>query len=131
LKGKRVVIDFWATWCPPCVREIPHFVRLVNESSRDDLMVIGISREEDRILRDFVKAKGVNYPVGRAGDLSSPYADIRSIPTTFFIDRQGVIQKIFVGYHDYGDLRETALSEDYAGEPREAPATDHLEEGGT
>ncbi|NLE67968.1 MAG: TlpA family protein disulfide reductase, partial [Lentisphaerae bacterium] len=50
LRGKRVVLDFWATWCPPCVMEIPHFVRLVKDSGANDLLVVGISSEEkDRL----------------------------------------------------------------------------------
>jgi peroxiredoxin len=91
LRGKRVVLDFWATWCPPCVKEIPHLVRLVNDPDAKDLVVVGISDEPKERLAKFVKEKGVNYSVATAQGLPSPYKDVQSIPTTFFIDRNGVI----------------------------------------
>lgn len=121
LRGKRVVLDFWATWCPPCVKEIPHFIQLAGETSRDELVIVGISSEPKEKLEQFVTAKGINYPIAIGEDLPSPYADIRSIPTTFFIDRNGVIQEVFVGYHDYDVLRDAALAKDVEGEPRPPP----------
>lgn len=125
LRGKRVVLDFWATWCPPCVKEIPHFVRLFNETSRDDLWVIGISSESESQLKSFVGKHGVSYPIAAVKDdaLPSPYKDIRSIPTTFFIDRNGIIQSIAVGYHDFAAIKKYALAEDVKGEPKPPPST--------
>lgn len=122
LHGKRVVLDFWATWCPPCRQEIPHFVELYNQTSRDNLVIIGISDEETKTLADFVKKNGVNYPIASAKNLPSPYSDIQAIPTTFFIDRQGVIQTVVVGYHEYSDLKSDALAPDFQGAPKAAPA---------
>lgn len=117
LRGKRVVLDFWATWCPPCVMEIPHFVRLVKDSGANNLMVVGISNEEKDRLAKFVKEKGINYSIASAKDedLPSPYKDVRSIPTTFFVDKNGVIQTVFQGYHDYEALKAAALAEDFKG----------------
>jgi len=122
LKGRRVVLDFWATWCPPCVKEIPHFIRLRNETATDELVIVGISSEDAATLKAFVKKKGVNYAIASADDLPSPYSDVTGIPTTFFIDRQGVIQNVFVGYHDFDELKTHALAADVVGEPKPAPA---------
>lgn len=114
LRGRRVVLDFWATWCPPCRKEIPHFVRLAAETPTNQLAVIGISSDDPDTLRDFAKKQKINYPIISEQDLNlpSPYKDIRSIPTTFFIDRDGTIQTISVGYHDYESLKTAALGPD-------------------
>jgi peroxiredoxin len=122
LKGKRVVLDFWATWCGPCVKEIPHLVKLRNETSQDDLVMIGISQEAPVILKPFVSQKGLNYPIASAKELPAPYQDVHSIPTTFFIDRKGVIQSVAVGYHEFAQLKELAMAKDFEGQAKSAPA---------
>ena len=116
LKGRRVVLDFWATWCPPCRQELPHFIRLTEENSADDLIIIGISSEDEETLKAFVKEEGVNYPTVSEADLPEPFDTIEAIPTTFFVDRNGIIQNVIVGYHDYEHLAELALAEDDDGE---------------
>ncbi len=99
-KGKLVFLNFWATWCPPCRREIPHFVELVNKYGKDGFTVLGVALDP----RDFAKVKpfakeyGINYPVvydkKRVSEL---YGGIGSIPTTFVINRQGKIVLKIVG----------------------------------
>lgn len=121
LKGKRVILDFWATWCPPCVREIPHFIRLFNETSRDDLIIVGISSEKGEALKPFIEQRGVKYPIASAKNLPRPYSEVRSIPTTFFIDRHGIIQHVAVGYHDFTTLKARATAKDFEGEPKSPP----------
>jgi len=127
LKGKRVVLNFWATWEGPCLKEIPHLVKLYNETNRDQLEIIGISVEDVSTLKAFVKKKTINYPIASDSGLPVPYKDPTTIPTTFFIDRQGVIQSVVVGYHDFDKLKALALAEDFQGEPKgqpQTPATD-------
>lgn len=127
LKGKRVILDFWATWCPPCVKEIPHFIQLYGETSREDLIIIGISNEAREKLEKFVEKKGINYPIASGKLPPPPYDTITSIPTTFFIDRKGIIQNIIVGYHDYNSLKEYALADDYQSEPKLTPVSQFSE----
>jgi thiol-disulfide isomerase/thioredoxin len=119
LKGKRVVVDMWATWCPPCRKEIPHFIQLAKDVSPEDLVIIGISDEDHEVISEFGKKNEVNYPLASTEDLPAPYGEVSSIPTTFFIDRNGVIQSVMAGYHDYDTLRAAATAPDYAGAPKE------------
>lgn len=123
LKGKRVIVDLWATWCPPCVQEIPHFIQLAENIPEDELVIIGVSDEDSDTLNPFIEKKGINYAIVSQIDLPSPYDDVTSIPTTFFIDRNGVIQNIFVGYHDYDSLFAAATAPDVEGTPLDAPPT--------
>jgi peroxiredoxin len=113
LRGKRVVLDFWATWCPPCKKEIPHFIKIRNEISPGELVIIGISSESAETVKKFAANNGINYPVASESNLPVPYDNIISIPTTFFIDRNGIIQKVLQGYHDLATLRENAMLQDY------------------
>lgn len=103
LKGKVVMLDFWATWCPPCKAEIPHFIELQNAYGPKGLEIIGLSVDQEgpEVVRDFSKEYGVNYTMAMAGpDLVQKYGGIRGIPTTFLIDKEGRIAKKLVGYHD-------------------------------
>ncbi|MFH0908103.1 MAG: TlpA disulfide reductase family protein [bacterium] len=113
LRGKKVVLDFWATWCPPCRKEIPHFIQLASEHSRDELVIIGISDEDEDTVRAFAANNHVNYTFATAQDLPEPYNQVTGIPTTFFIDRQGIIKNTVVGYHSYDALKKEALSDDW------------------
>src|SRR5204863_9112307 len=94
LRGKRVLLDFWATWCAPCRLQMTALERLVREKRRDDIVVLGISDEDAATLRTFLAKNPVGYPVAsleRAG-LPAPYAHVLAIPTVYVIDRNGVIQ---------------------------------------
>jgi cytochrome c biogenesis protein CcmG/thiol:disulfide interchange protein DsbE len=100
-KGRVIMLNFWATWCPPCQMEIPDFIDLQKELGPEGLTIIGVSVDEDRIsyVKAYSEERKINYPVLYAGDDMEAVADavggIRGIPTTFLIDRDGrVVEKV-------------------------------------
>ncbi len=109
LRGRRVIVDFWATWCPPCIKEIPHLQNLSEEFTDDDLLVIGVSDEDAATVRAFASSHRITYPLGEPVKSAPPFSDITAVPTTFFIDRNGMIESVLEGYHSYDELREHAI----------------------
>ena len=100
-KGKVVILDFWATWCPPCRAEIPHFIGLQEKYGKQGLVIVGISVDEGgpEVVSSFVKANKVNYPIVLGNlDVAQQYDATNGIPTTFVIDRKGNIVSKHLGY---------------------------------
>lgn len=98
--GKVVILNFFATWCPPCREEIPDFIELVNTTDKERFAIVGISVEkgDEGIVRKFAAAKKISYPVlVDDGFVSKTYGPIGSIPTTFIIDRNGNIVEKIIG----------------------------------
>jgi cytochrome c biogenesis protein CcmG/thiol:disulfide interchange protein DsbE len=98
-RGHVVLLDFWATWCDPCKREIPHFVEMQNRYGPRGLQVIGISMDDDeKLAREFQKQFKMNYPVAIGStELADQYGGILGLPITFLIDREGRIAARHIG----------------------------------
>jgi thiol-disulfide isomerase/thioredoxin len=96
-KGKVIVLDFWATWCPPCKAEIPGFVELQDAYGAKGLQFVGVSVDADdtpALLKTFATEFKMNYPVlvgGDRDDLQDAYGPMWGIPTTYIIARDGRI----------------------------------------
>jgi peroxiredoxin len=101
LRGKVVILDFWATWCPPCREEIPHFVSLQSKYRGQGLQIVGVSLDAGgaKDVKPFADEHDVNYTmlIGNE-DIARTYGNIYAIPTTFVLDRSGKIVQRFVGF---------------------------------
>ena len=109
--GKVVLINFWATWCPPCRREIPAFIRL-QEAYRDKgLVIVGIALDSQQAAIDYVDPMGINYPilVGEIDGISLTQRygnELGVLPYSVIVDRNGVIQKTFLKEVTYEDAEK-------------------------
>jgi peroxiredoxin len=106
-KGKVLILDFWATWCPPCKQEIPHFNDLYAAHKEDGLEILGVSVDQGgpAVVQNYMKGSPASivpkYPVVMVNqEAVIAYGPISSIPVTFVVDRKGNVQQRFVGYQD-------------------------------
>ncbi len=119
LRGKVVILDFWATWCGPCRMEIPDLIKIFQAYHSKGLEIYGLSVEgqdghPNKYFEDFIQANGINYPLGLSSVETLRDYGISPIPTTFFIDKQGKVALSFVGVHsaeDFTSAVETLLKE--------------------
>ncbi|MGE5432624.1 MAG: redoxin domain-containing protein [Syntrophomonadaceae bacterium] len=100
-KGKVVLLDFWATWCPPCRKGIPDLISLKNEFKGKDFEIIGISVDQENTLNDvipFIQQYGINYPVVYYDPSAlASFGSVESIPTSFVLDKTGKVVSSYVG----------------------------------
>ena len=109
--GRVLVVDLWATWCPPCRKGIPEFVKL-QKKYKNGVAVLGISMDAPETpsstmdaVRNFARAQRINYDIA-LGDtsVSNQIAGTMALPTTLFLDRDGRVRYIATGYHDYAKV---------------------------
>jgi peroxiredoxin len=99
-RGKAVLLDFWATWCPPCKLEIPWLIDLERKNKDRGFEVLGVSMDDEgwEVVKPFMKEVGMNYRVVIGNDSTAEmYGGVESLPTTFMIDREGKIASIHIG----------------------------------
>jgi peroxiredoxin len=107
-RGRPVVINFWATWCMPCRKEMPAFQRAFEAYQEDGLIILAVNfEEESNLVRPFVEEFGLTYEIlyDTNAKVSQTY-QVTGLPRTIFVDRQGVIQHIRIG-----EVEETLLAE--------------------
>jgi len=109
LRGKVVLVDFWATWCQPCKKEMPSYQQLLDRYRSQGFAVIGIKFDTMQDAEDplqFAKRIGVRYPlVVATDDLKQKFGGIEGLPTTLLYDRKGVLRKKVVGF-EYANVFE-------------------------
>jgi thiol-disulfide isomerase/thioredoxin len=97
--GKVIVLNIWATWCPPCREEIPEFIEIQDEME-EDVLFVGVSMDEQGwdVVRPFAEEYQVNYPlVVDDGTVSVKYGPIQALPMTFLINRDGEVELAIPG----------------------------------
>jgi len=106
-RGKVLLLNFWATWCPPCQQEIPMFIKVYEEMKDQDFVVLAVSIGEGKEkVSGFVSEKGMTFPVllDSSKGVARRYL-VRAIPTSVVIGRDGVVQRIVVGMMRESQLR--------------------------
>ncbi|MCR4396844.1 MAG: TlpA family protein disulfide reductase [Candidatus Saccharicenans sp.] len=107
LKGKIILVNFWATWCPPCRAEIPDFIEAYSELKDRGLEILGFSVDDlpEADLKAFVNKAGMNYPIALVGqEIVAAFKPGQYIPTSIFIDRNGRLRYKHVGRLSKDDL---------------------------
>lgn len=107
-KGKAVLIDFWATWCPPCREAIPGIEKLYKTYSGKGLVVLGISLDEGDwdSVKSFATERGITYPVLKGTEDVASRFQVRTIPMMVIINKEGKIVKRYLGLGDDDELEK-------------------------
>ena len=95
LRGEVVLVNFWATWCPPCRVEMPGFERVYRDRRDDGFTIVAISTDRGGVdaVRDFLETRDLTFPVAMAdAGMVRDFGDLRALPTSFLIDRQGRVR---------------------------------------
>jgi thiol-disulfide isomerase/thioredoxin len=112
LRGKVVLIDFWATWCQPCKKEMPGYQKLLDRYGPQGFAVIGFKFDTMMDTEDpvqFARKLRIHYPLAVASDdLKGKFGGILGLPTTMLFDRQGILRKKVIGF-EYTDTIESEL----------------------
>lgn len=99
-KDKVIIVDFWATWCPPCKDEIPGFISLYKKYRSKGLLVLGVAVDEggNRTVKPFARMMKINYPLFLGGFEFHGEYDIYGLPTTLIFGKEGVLKFKHVGF---------------------------------
>ena len=107
MRGKWLVMNFWATWCPPCIDEMPELERFHQRHKDSDALVWGVTYEDTPVeqLKVFLDKLAISYPIlGNGQPPDTPFGTIKVLPTTFIIDPQGKFHQKIEGRVTAADL---------------------------
>ncbi|RAP30310.1 hypothetical protein DID78_02495 [Candidatus Marinamargulisbacteria bacterium SCGC AG-343-D04] len=111
LKNKVLLVNFWATWCPPCRVEIPELIQLKESLADQNFEILGISADDDHdIVLQFSKSASFNYPIVMLDHfLYNTFGPATSIPTSILVDKNFTIKRVFRGYRSSEEIRPSIL----------------------
>ena len=113
LKGKPYIVNFWATTCPGCVKEIPALMKVYDKYKDQGLNVFGIamSYDPESQVRAMVKDKNINYSIvlDKEAQIAGAFGNVTLTPTTFFINKKGLIQKHKLGEMSYSEIENDVM----------------------
>jgi len=114
-RGRPVIVDFWATWCPPCRKEIPELNEIYRRYQGDGLVVLGVSMDEvqgegRKVVKPFIDEFKIEYPIAMGDEALIDKLDLNSVPTALFIKRDGRLLSRVEGAGTKGELTQTVLA---------------------
>jgi len=109
MRGQAVLVNLWATWCPPCRAEMPAIQKMYDEYKDQGFVVLGVDmtyQDNASAVQPFIQGNGLTFPIllDTTGQIADKY-ELRSLPSSFFIDRSGVVYEVVVG----GPMSEALL----------------------
>lgn len=114
-KGAVTLVNFWATWCGPCKKELPDLVALSNELASKDIKIIGVSTDKGgnvaEKVQEFVGRYDIPYPIVISNDeLEEAFGNVNALPTSFIVTRDGTIAETLIGLRSKEEFRERLTS---------------------
>lgn len=117
-RGKKVILNFWATWCPPCRAEMPHMQKYYEEQAAADdveILAVNLTKEDHGIekIETFTEEYGLSFPIplDKSGEIGALYQAV-TIPTSYILDTQGRVQTKFVGPMDQATIKKIISTTD-------------------
>jgi peroxiredoxin len=110
LRGKVVLVNYWATWCPYCRHEMPAMEKFYQDYRAKGFEIVALSEDNDPAkVRDFIKQEGYRFPVAMSGRTGAEFGGVDRLPTSFVIDKQGKLRNKISGQVHYARLEDLVV----------------------
>ena len=110
LRGKVVLVNFWATWCPYCRHEMPAMEKFYQDYRGKGFEIVALSQDDDAAkVREFLEEEAYHFPVAMAGGAGAEFGGVDRLPTSFVIDKNGKVRHKVSGQVHYGRLEDLIL----------------------